>query len=278
MIETVLVVIPANNEQALIRACLEAVSAARTHARKALGDRVDVRTVVVLDSCVDATEREITAAHHVQTVHTGFARVGSARAAGVGHARRGLTTIPGNVWIASTDADSRVPLDWIVTMVGLADEGADVVLGTVRPDIAPTSSTYRRWRRRYVGSDGHPHVHGANLGLRADLYDRINGWPMVASDEDVDLVRRAEGCDDVRFSRTGAIPVVTSARLVGRAPYGFAGYLRRLPPERRHDDDLLRTVRHVELPRPELTRPELTRVEPARFDPLLRDPAGPSNG
>lgn len=252
MIENVLVVIPANNEQATIGACLDALLAARVHTRDALGGRVDVRAVVVLDSCDDATEQQVTAEHDVQTIHARLARVGSARALGVDYARRGLNTEPNRIWIASTDADSRVPSDWITTMVRCAERGADVALGTVRPDVTRTSSTYRRWRRRYVVSDGHPHVHGANLGLRADVYDRIGGWPLLAGDEDVELVRRAEDHGGVRVVRTGAIPVVTSARLVGRAPRGFAGYLRQLPQESRHDDALLRTVWHGDLTRVDL--------------------------
>jgi cellulose synthase/poly-beta-1,6-N-acetylglucosamine synthase-like glycosyltransferase len=243
MIETVLVVIPANNEQAVIGACLDALVAARAQARDALGERVHIRTVVVLDSCIDATEDRITAEHDVQTIHARLARAGAARALGVAYGRRGLATQANKVWIASTDADSRVSRDWITTMVQCAEQAADVVLGTVRPDVARTSSVHRRWRRQYVVSDGHPHIHGANLGLRADIYDRIGGWPLLAFDEDVELVRRAENHGGLRVVRTGAIPVVTSARLVGRAPHGFAGYLRRLPHERHFDDVLVPTAR-----------------------------------
>lgn len=259
MIETVLVVIPANDEQALIGSCLDAMLFARGHALEALGRPVDIRTVVVLDNCVDATEGHITPAHDVETVHARLARVGAARALGVAHARRDVTTEPRNVWIASTDADSRVPPDWITTMIRYAERDTDVLLGTVHPDVPRTSSIYRRWRRRYVVADDHPHVHGANLSLRGDVYDRIGGWPLLAGDEDVELVRRAENCDGVRILRTGAIPVATSARLVGRAPHGFAGYLRRLPREDSHGDVLLRTVRHLDQPRGE---PPL--VDPAR--------------
>jgi Glycosyl transferase family 2 len=254
MIETVLVVIPANNEQAMIGPCLDAMLAARRHTLDTFGGRIDVRAVVVLDSCVDATEAEITTTHDVRTVHARFACAGSARALGVAYARRGVDTEPPQVWIASTDADSQIPVDWITTMVRCADRGADVTLGTIRPDVAPTSSTYRRWRRRYVVADGHPHVHGANLGLRANVYDRIGGWPPLASHEDVELVRRAENTDGVSVLRTGAIPVVTSARLFGRAPQGFAGYLRRLPQESRHDDALLRAHLHADLPRADPAR------------------------
>ena len=253
MIETVVVVIPANNEEAVIGACLDALLVARAHVRDTLGGRVEVRTVVVLDSCSDATEDRITAEHDVLTIRARLARAGAARALGVAYARQSMRTEASRVWIASTDADSVVPPDWITTMIRCAEQGAEVALGTVRPNVARTSSIYRRWRRRYVMSDGHPHVHGANLGLRADVYDRIGGWPLLAFDEDVELVRRLEDHSGVRVVRTGAIPVVTSARLVGRAPHGFADYLRRLPQESRHDDALLRTVRHG-LPQVELDR------------------------
>ena len=54
MIELIGVVVPASNERQLIGACLDALARARTHLRRHV-DGVDVRTIVVLDSCTDGT-------------------------------------------------------------------------------------------------------------------------------------------------------------------------------------------------------------------------------
>ena len=78
---------------------------------------------------------------------------------------------------------------------------------------------------------GHPHVHGANFGIRADTYLELGGWPAVTSGEDVAMAHRAAVNSRLRIVRTAAIPVTTSSRLAGRAPYGFAGYLRDLVAE-----------------------------------------------
>ena len=60
------------------------------------------------------------------------------------------------------------------------------------------------------------------------LLRRIGGVRPLPLMEDVDLVRRAERNPELQIRRTGAIPVITSARLTGRAPRGFASYLRRM--------------------------------------------------
>jgi glycosyltransferase involved in cell wall biosynthesis len=231
MITRVDVVVPAANEGALIGACLDALAAARDHAHDHLDRPIAIGIVVVLDSCVDSTERTVRSRPEVDAVVCRVRQVGAARSLG---AQRVLDRVPGplaQTWIANTDADSRVPSDWITTMLRHADRGAQLVLGTVLPDMSPTSTTYRRWRGRHMLCDGHPHVHGANLGVRADAYVELGGWPSLATGEDVALVQRAERLErrgELSIVRTAGIPVVTSARTEGRATHGFAGYLQRL--------------------------------------------------
>jgi hypothetical protein len=70
-------------------------------------------------------------------------------------------------------------------------------------------------------------VHGANLGIWADTYLAIGGWQPLVTGEDTDLARRARS-HWLSIKHTGAIPVVTSVRRVGRAPRGFSSYLRAL--------------------------------------------------
>ena len=83
----------------------------------------------------------------------------------------------------------------------------------------------RRYHRMYSGGgDDHPHVHGANLGVRSDAYRAVGGWSAIASGEDHALwnaVRRA----GYPTLSTRSIHVVTSGRRVGRAPDGFAAHL-----------------------------------------------------
>lgn len=228
MITAVGVVIPAYNERALIGPCLAALAAAREHAHGAVGPDLDVRILVVLDSCTDGMEREIPADLGIDTVTCRYRRVGGARALGARMAIRDSAHPPRHTWLANTDADSRVPAHWLTHMIESGNDGAHLTLGTVRPDLARATADYRRWRRLYTPHDGHPHIHGANLGVRADTYLELGGWPELSHDEDVELVRRARAVPGLRIVRTGAIPVATSARREGRAPAGFAKHMRSL--------------------------------------------------
>lgn len=226
------VVIPARNEADRVDGCLAAVSAAVARLRRRpAGAQVSVCTVVVLDDCQDGTAERVARWPAVSPVVSSAGRVGAARAAGVEHvlARFARDGVPETgIWIANTDADSRVPVGWLGLQAAAARRGAAMLLGTVRPDPAELDREIRqRWYRGHRLGDGHPHVHGANLGVRADWYRRVGGFAPVARQEDVALVAAVAAAGG-RIVRTGAGPVQTSARLSGRAPGGMADYLRRL--------------------------------------------------
>lgn len=226
MIEHVVVVVPAADEEERIAACLDALDIARRTLSDTTCGRVATQVVVVLDGCRDGTA-EIVLGHRAVSAISCTARcVGIARATGSASAFD-LPTAMHRVWTAHTDADSQVPSHWLVCMVAAAERGADVVLGTVTPDCEATPATRRAWTRRHRLRDGHPHVHGANLGIRASTLHAIGGWAPLGTGEDVDLVDRAVA-QGTRVVRTGAIPVRTSARAYGRAPHGFSRYLRDL--------------------------------------------------
>lgn len=225
-IGAVAVVIPARDEEATIAACLNAVGIASGEID------VPVEVVVVADRCTDATaERAAASGCAVTVLRSRAGRVGAARDQGVRAALRAIVdggADPGRAWIACTDADSRVPSDWLAVHLEIADQGADLVLGTVRPDPADLPpDLLETWGRRHRLTDGHPHVHGANLGVRGDRYEKVGGFPHLATHEDVrlaDAVRRSGG----RVVATGRAPVLTSGRRVGRAPAGLSSYLREL--------------------------------------------------
>lgn len=226
------VVIPARDEADRVDGCLSAVTASvREFQRRPGGSGVQVRVVVVIDGCRDGTADRVAQWPAVRAVTCTAGRVGAARSAGIGELLAGFdrTGVPSaGTWIANTDADSKVSPCWVATHAAAARRGAAMLVGTVRPDPAELDRTIEhRWYRTHRLGDDHRHVHGANLGIGADWYRRVGGFAPVARDEDVMLVAAVDAAGG-RIEWTGASPVVTSARLTGRAPGGMADYLRRL--------------------------------------------------
>jgi hypothetical protein len=120
-----------------------------------------------------------------------------------------------------------VPLDWLAQQLKLADSGVTGVAGIVRLEETGSAAAHELYRRTYfTASDGtHPHVHGANLSMRADAYLDAGGWAHRALAEDHCLWQRLQRRGWRLFSPVSSV-VVTSARLHGRAPGGFADTLR----------------------------------------------------
>lgn len=132
------------------------------------------------------------------------------------------------LWVACTDGDSVVPRLWLVTHLQHAAAGVDLLLGMVTPDEQDLSTgALHTWQSRHPAREGHDHIFGANLGVRADTYLRAGGFASVGTGEDhllAQSVRRAGGL----IVATAISPVMTSARQVGRAPEGFAHYLHQM--------------------------------------------------
>jgi glycosyltransferase involved in cell wall biosynthesis len=228
VIRRVAVVIPAADEEQRIGRCLAAIVAARSHLYRATA-RVQVQVIVVLDACQDATAARAVAYGDVRLVSVRARNVGAARQAGAAAALLGSGPAS-ELWLASTDADTQVPADWLSYMVAESRRGVHMVLGTALPGPALGPAARADWLSRHHLREGHPHVHGANLGIRGDAYLALGGWQPLATGEDVELASRAARTGHLRVLRTAAIPVVTSGRPHGRAPHGFSGYLRALGP------------------------------------------------
>ena len=224
MIQTLGVVVPAHNEETLLPTCLVAL---RRAAREV---SVPVRVVVAADSCTDRTTA-VARAHGAIVVSLRARRVGAARAAGMAEVLR-LTAGAdlAAIWLATTDADTVVPASWLRRQVAHADRGWDVVLGTVTvadwsehpPHAQAAFAAHYEW-----GGRPHPHVHGANIGIRASAYRAAGGFAPLRSAEDHALVAAAAaaGCPVLRADD---VPVQTSARRHARAPHGFSHLLRTL--------------------------------------------------
>ena len=223
MIDTIGVVIPAADEQDELAECLDALLVAKTLANRQLD--ISVRILVVLDACSDRSAEVVSRTAGVEALCVSHRCVGRARAAGATRVVQDASDLK-RVWLASSDADSRVPSHWLTAMAEHANAGGELVLGTVTPDLP--RATLATWRARHRLVDGHPHVHGANLGIRADVYAAAGGWPPLAAGEDEVLAARASAIAGARVVRTAQNSVRTSAREVARAPRGFSSYLRDL--------------------------------------------------
>ena len=219
----VCVLIPACNEQELLPRCLDSVLLACA----SLPKTATAEIVVAVDRSWDGTarlaKRLLRGRGRVVEIDAGC--VGIARAAAASAALANHQGDLSQCWLANTDADCVVPTDWLLDQMALADAGVEAVTGTIDVDHfgEHDSGVERRFRESYViHEDGtHPHVHGANLGVRADAYVRAGGWKQLRTAEDHDLWNRlgALGCERVTMGR---LKVVTSGRRVGRAPLGFA--------------------------------------------------------
>lgn len=215
------VVVPAHNEQELLPGCLAGLAAA------AAETPVPVDVLVVLDSCTDAST---TAAGSVPTLTINERNVGAARRSGFKHLLRSRprSVLDRQTWLATTDADTVVPSNWLTGMLKHAALGWDAIAGTVRVgdwDGHP-AETRAAWRAGYDSRDGHRHVHGANLGFRGDAYRLAGGVPPVALSEDEHLIAALEAAGR-RVLRTGELPVITSGRRHSRVEGGFASFLRQ---------------------------------------------------
>jgi glycosyltransferase involved in cell wall biosynthesis len=234
LIAVIDVVVPAHEEERELATCIAALREAAMHPYLA---GVAVHLGIVLDACSDRSgevaERALRGLDGTRIVECRVRSAGAARAEGT---RRLLADQagrdPASIWIATTDADTRVPRDWLALQLAAARSGADAVAGIVEvEDWSEQPGAVRgRFLARYASlgtGAGHGHVHGANLGVRASALERAGGMPSLALAEDHALVDGLVATG-AAVLRSGVVRVRTSARREGRAPGGFADLLRRL--------------------------------------------------
>ncbi len=221
------VLIPARNEEKLLARCLRSV----LRAHRQLPAHVTFDLILVSDGSGDGTSRiarELISSSHGAVMDVNAGCVGRARACAANLALRRFAGDSSRCWLANTDADCEVPPHWLLDHLSFARQGAAAVRGIVDVDTFEEHGreVAARFRETYAlhANGTHPHVHGANLGVRADRYLEAGGWADLQTAEDHDLWRRLSDGRGSCLSAT-SLCVFTSGRRVGRAPLGFAGAL-----------------------------------------------------
>lgn len=217
------VVVPARDEEARIGACLEAVAAAVRRAGR------PTAVCVVADRCRDRTAEVARAAGVDVLVNDRPLTIGDVRNLGFRRVTARLGGVTERTWLLGTDADTVVPPTWIADHLRYAEAGATAVAGAVDlddPHLLPADALarYTRLVAARVAGRWHGHAYAANLGVRADAFLRVGGYPGVPSGEEHALLARLRHAGHRVLCPTD-VRARTSARTTGRARGGLADLL-----------------------------------------------------
>jgi glycosyltransferase involved in cell wall biosynthesis len=215
------VILPVHNEEDRLLGALHALDEAITR----VPSNVECSVVIVLDSCTDQSPtiaQQWSRVRNSMVVPCEYGNVGAARRIGCSAVQTAFPeTTENHLWLATTDADSQVPPEWLATQLNAHYAGSDLWTGRVDViDWSPhRSSTARRWHHEYQ-AEAAP-VHGASMGIRASLYRQVGGFRDLETGEDRDLYERALSAG-ATLHHDASARVLTSARRDARAPMGFA--------------------------------------------------------
>ena len=211
------VVVPAYNEEKYIRSCIESLVKQNYE---------DFEVIVSLNACTDNTDGvvrgimdEYEASEIVKIVHEDEKGVARAR-------QRGVEAAEGKI-IASADADTAYPGDWLNKLVGHFDD-SDVALvyGSVWMKggswwlkfLAKHVYTWFMYISRLFGKDN---VTGMNFAYRKEFFTKAGGYDLnLKSAEDIYLGQKLKKYGKVIFDPS--IHVYTSPR---RFEKGFWRFL-----------------------------------------------------
>jgi hypothetical protein len=253
------VAIPIRNEAAVIGQCLIALAAQ---------DYGGAFTVVAyLNNCSDSTaeiirqlEPRLPYAVRLfdEQLPPGQAHAGMARRIAM---QRAAADASANAVLLTTDADSRVPSDWISANLAAIKAGADAVAGMAEIDAADAALLPRRLIADEEKCDEyttlldeidclldpqdcdpwprHTQHSGASIAVRAAVFARSGGIPPVPVGEDRQFFAALRRID-ARIRHAPDIVVTISGRTVGRAKGGMADTIARrlVQPDSWLDDNL----------------------------------------
>ncbi len=240
------IAVPVRNEAERIGACLRAIDRQAGLPPGSLG------VVLFLNNCTDGTAAivaallpSLTVPVRVLTEDYSGAHAGWARRRAMDAAAEWLGDAGGA--ILSTDADSRVPPNWVARNLAAIAAGADAVAGRVELDVEEgkllPAMLHARGRleddydalitEAEARIDPDPHdpwpchrtTIGATLAVTSEAYRAVGGMPEIPLGEDGAFIARliAHG---KRVRHATDVCVTVSARLTGRAPGGVADTIR----------------------------------------------------
>ncbi|CAM2744092.1 MULTISPECIES: glycosyltransferase [Methylobacterium] len=243
-----IIAIPVRNEVERIEACLRAIDAQVGLAPGSLG------LVLFLNNCTDGTDALVdrlvpTLSISVRVANEDFsgAHAGWARRKAMDLAAAWLGDAGNTGMILSTDADSRVPSNWVARNRAAIEAGADAVAGRVELDAAeaallpPSLPARGRLEDIYdaliteaearIDPDPndpwpcHRTAIGATLAVTRNAYRAVGGMPEIPLGEDGAFIARLIE-HGLRVRHATDVCVTISARLTGRAPGGVADTIR----------------------------------------------------
>lgn len=208
------VVVPACNEATLLPLCLRALAAQ---------DYKGEYEVIVVDNVSTDATSDIAKEFHTKVIYEATPGVVYAR-------RAGFAAATGSI-VASTDADTIVPTDWLSALeIVLRDSRYDGVVGaydlwnlnSVPKKIVQTLVPLFRWIDRLCGA----HFAGANFAVRKSAYDAVGGFNTdFQTGEDLDLSYRLRKAG-FELKVAYYICVRTSARRLNEGVYEtFSNYI-----------------------------------------------------
>ncbi|CAN5294107.1 glycosyltransferase family A protein [soil metagenome] len=234
MIDAIGIVVPVHDEAERLERCLAALD----EAIASVDLSIACVAMIVLDACTDRSEAIVTSwsdGSVRSSLVVDVRNVGRARAAGFSSLLEMLSGFTRDrTWLATTDGDTEVSRSWLVDQLALAEHGVEAIAGSVRVsdweghrDPAVIATRFAEVYAPAGSDDTHTHVHGANLGFRADAYLAAGGFSPLCTAEDHELWNALDRAGRRRVS-SRKIAVTTSARLGARAPEGFSEFLRQL--------------------------------------------------
>lgn len=244
-----IVAIPVRDEAEHIAICLNAVDVQEGV------DKGEIGVVLLLNNSSDGTEgivRDLAPQLHyplrIIEINSPEANAGWARRGAMNGAAAWLEEIGAQDGIIlTTDADSRVPPNWVAVNARMIAAGAAGVAGQIALDEADEAAlpaslrargfleeTYERlltelnaridperndpWPTHWTQS-------GASLAVSLAAYRHVDGMPAIALGDDRAFISRLRAANLV-VRHTPEIVVATSGRLVGRAKGGVADTMR----------------------------------------------------
>ncbi len=228
------VVIPVHDEAERLPACLAALDRRR---RASAPRPVRAAVALVLDACTDASDADRRRLEpRAPTTDRVLSSIAPSATSGARAPPAWTGCSPSSPITAQSACGSPPPTPTRRSRPpgspinsGSRRSGAEAVAGSI--DVRDWSDHPPGWAERFRelyepagSSDSHDHVHGANLGVRADAYLAAGGFEPLSTGEDHALwnaLRRARR----RQVSSRRLSVVTSARRIARAPLGFSAFL-----------------------------------------------------